>query len=207
MLNLLWGGMILVGILWGAFHGTLGLVTDQILSSARDAVNLCITMLGILSFWSGILEIGERSGLLDRLNRFLRPVMGFLFPDVPDGHPAQQAMSTNIIANMLGLGWAATPAGLQAMKELDQLEASANGSSALGRSRSAHSDPHASNAMCTFLILNMSSLQLIPINMIAYRSQYGSVNPTAIVMPALIATAVSTLIGLTAAKLMERIWP
>ena len=207
MLNLLWGGMILVGILWGAFHGTLGLVTDQLLSSARDAVNLCITMLGILSFWSGILEIGERSGLLDRLNRFLRPVMGFLFPDVPDGHPAQQAMSTNIIANMLGLGWAATPAGLQAMKELDQLEASANGSFSSGRSRSAHSDPHASNAMCTFLILNMSSLQLIPINMIAYRSQYGSINPTVIVMPALIATAFSTLIGLTAAKILEKIWP
>ena len=207
MLNLLWGGMILVGILWGAFHGTLGLVTDQILSSARDAVNLCITMLGILSFWSGILEIGERSGLLDRFSRFLRPVMKFLFPDVPDGHPAQQAMSTNIIANMLGLGWAATPAGLQAMKELAQLEGSTNGSSALGRSHPAHSDPPASNAMCTFLILNMSSLQLIPINMIAYRSQYGSVNPTAIVMPALIATAVSTLIGLTAAKGLEKIWP
>ena len=207
MLNLLWGGMILVGILWGAFHGTLGLVTDQILSSARDAVNLCITMLGILSFWSGILEIGEGSGLLDRFSRFLRPVMKFLFPDVPDGHPAQQSMSTNIIANMLGLGWAATPAGLQAMKELAQLNASTTCSSAWERSHSAHSDSPASNAMCTFLILNMSSLQLIPINMIAYRSQYGSVNPTAIVMPALIATAVSTLIGLTAAKLMERIWP
>ena len=190
MLNLLWGGMILIGILWGAFHGTLGAVTDQILSSAKDAVNLCITMLGILSFWSGILEIGERAGLLQRFSRLLRPAMRYLFPEVPDGHPAQQAMSTNIIANMLGLGWAATPAGLQAMKELAVLQPG----------------PVASHAMCTFLIINMSSLQLIPINMIAYRSQYGSVNPAAIVMPALLATTLSTIVGILAAKCLKRMW-
>ncbi len=195
MLNLLWGGMILIGILWGAFHGTLGIVTDQILSSAKDAVNLCITMLGILSFWSGILEIGEQAGLLERFSRLLRPMMRFLFPEVPDDHPAQTAMSTNIIANMLGLGWAATPAGLQAMEELSKLPTT------------DHTRSIASNAMCTFLILNMSSLQLIPINMIAYRSQYGSVSPAAIVMPALLATAVSTVVGILAAKCLEKIWP
>lgn len=190
MLNLLWGGMILIGILWGAFHGTLGAVTDQILSSAKDAVNLCITMLGILSFWTGILEIGEQAGLLQRFSRLLRPAMRYLFPEVPDGHPAQQAMSTNIIANILGLGWAATPAGLQAMKELAVLQPG----------------PVASHAMCTFLIINMSSLQLIPINMIAYRSQYGSANPAAIVMPALLATTLSTIVGILAAKCLKRMW-
>ncbi|MBP3700607.1 MAG: nucleoside recognition protein [Lachnospiraceae bacterium] len=216
MLNLLWGGMILIGILWGAFHGTLGAVTDQVLTGAKDAVSLCITMLGILSFWSGILEIGEQAGLLERFSRRLRPVLRFLFPSVPDGHPAQQAMATNIIANMLGLGWAATPAGLQAMEELSKL----NQESSKAKPLHAHVPSHcptyvtdspsggtASNAMCTFLILNMSSLQLIPINMIAYRSQYGSVNPASIVMPALLATAVSTLIGVIAAKILERIWP
>ncbi len=191
MLNILWGAMILIGILWGAFHGTLGAVTDQILAGAKDAVNLCITMLGILSFWTGILEIGEQAGLLERFSRALRPLMRRIFPEVPENHPAQRSMAANIIANMLGLGWAATPAGLQAMKELDTL------------------NPHpgkATNTMCTFLILNMSSLQLIPINMIAYRSQYGSVNPTVIVMPALLSTTISTIVGLTAAKLMERMW-
>lgn len=198
MLNILWGGMILIGILWGAFHGTLGIVTDQILSSAKDAVNLCITMLGILSFWSGILEIGQQAGLLERFSRFLRPVMRFLFPEVPNGHPAQQAMSTNIIANMLGLGWAATPAGLQAMEELATLSPI----SSLEKSCTT-----ASNAMCTFLILNMSSLQLIPINMIAYRSQYGSVSPAVIVMPALLATTISTVVGVVAAKCLEKTWP
>lgn len=191
MLNLLWGAMILIGVIWGAFHGTLGAVTENVLAGARDAVSLCITMLGILSFWTGILEIGEQAGLLERFSRALRPFLHFLFPDVPVGHPAESAMATNIIANMLGLGWAATPAGLKAMEELSALE----------------KGPSASNTMCTFLILNMSSLQLIPINMIAYRSQYGSVNPAVIVMPALIATAVSTVIGILAAKILERVWP
>ncbi len=215
MLNLLWGSMILVGILWGAFHGTLGAVTDQVLTGAKDAVSLCITMLGILSFWTGILEIGERAGLLERFSHALQPVLRFLFPQVPSGHPAQKAMATNIIANMLGLGWAATPAGLQAMEELAQLDTKTSSPSHPPRKRIPDpvSDPHhptsgiASNAMCTFLILNMSSLQLIPINMIAYRSQYGSVNPAIIVMPALLATAVSTLVGLLVAKIMEKTWP
>ena len=207
MLNLLWGSMILVGILWGAFHGTLGVVTDQILLSAKEAVNLCITMLGILSFWSGILEIGTQAGLLERFSRMLDPVMKFLFPDVPQGHPARQAMTTNIMANILGLGWAATPAGLQAMEELATLpNPNTPRSTNLTIPADANS-PSASNAMCTFLILNMSSLQLIPINMIAYRSQYGSVSPAIIVMPALLATAISTLVSVLAAKCLERMWP
>ena len=184
--------MIVIGVIWGAFHGTLGAVTQGVLGGARDAVSLCITMLGILSFWSGVLEIGERAGLLEKFSRALRPFIRFLFPGIPKGHPAEQAISTNVIANMLGLGWAATPAGLKAMEQLDTLNAKKG---------------VATNAMCTFLILNMSSLQLIPINMIAYRSQYGSVSPAAIVMPALLATSVSTLVGILAAKALERIWP
>ena len=179
MLNFLWGAMILIGVIWGAFHGTLGTVTENVLAGTRDAVSLCITMLGILSFWSGILKIGERAGLLERFSRGLRPLIRLLFPQVPPGHPAEQAMSVNIIANMLGLGWAATPAGLKAMESLDTL----NDRKGI-----------ATNSMCTFLILNMSSLQLIPINMIAYRSQYGSVSPAAIVMPSLLATDVSKVV-------------
>lgn len=192
MLNLLWGAMILIGVIWGAFHGTLGAVTESVLTGARDAVSLCITMLGILSFWSGILAIGEKAGLLDKFSRRLRPFLHFLFPDIPKGHPAETAISTNIIANMLGLGWAATPAGLKAMEYLDTLN---------------EKPGTATNAMCTFLILNMSSLQLIPINMIAYRSQYGSANPALIVMPALLITTASTVAGILAAKIFERVWP
>lgn len=220
MLNILWGAMILVGVIWAALHGALGAVTESVLNGAKDAVSLCITMLGILSFWTGILEIGQQSGLLEKFSRRLRPFLHFLFPDVPKGHPAEQAMAANIIANILGLGWAATPAGLKAMEELAKLqEEQANPSLSSGHRFLSGGDRHmspiqspsstgtASNSMCTFLILNMSSLQLIPINMIAYRSQYGSVNPAVIVMPALLATSVSTLIGILAAKGLERIWP
>ncbi len=110
MLNYLWAFMMLAGVLWGAFHGNLSGVTDGALTSAKEAVMLCITMLGIMSFWSGIMEIGRKSGLIERISQKMRPLLRFLFPRIPDGHPALEYISTNIIANILGLGWAATPA-------------------------------------------------------------------------------------------------
>lgn len=194
MLNYLWAGMMVIGILWGAFHGNLAAVTDGALESAKDAVTLCITMLGIMSFWCGILKIGEESGLIEAMTRKMKPVIRFLFPKIPENHPAAAYISTNMIANMLGLGWAATPAGLKAMEELENLE----------KERRGVTCGTANNEMCTFLIINISSLQLIPINMIAYRSQYGSVNPSAIVGPALMATTISTLAGVVFCKIMDR---
>jgi spore maturation protein A len=166
-----------VGVIYGALTGNLSAVTDQALSSAKEAVSLCITMAGVMAFWVGIMRIAERSGLVERAARWLNPVIGFLFPSVPRGSEARTHIAENMVANILGLGWAATPAGLAAMKELRKLEADA------GR---------ATDAMCDFLILNISSLQLIPVNIIAYRSQYGSVNPAAIVGPAILATMAST---------------
>lgn len=200
MLNYLWAGMMLVGILWGAFHGNLGAVTDGALEAAGEAVSLCITMLGIMSFWCGILKIGEKSGLIEAMTRKMRPVIRFLFPDIPKDHPASEYISTNMIANMLGLGWAATPAGLKAMEELEQLEEERRRQ----YSQNAVSKGTANKEMCTFLIINISSLQLIPINMIAYRSQYGSVNPSAIVGPALVATSISTMAGVLFCKWMQK---
>ena len=199
MLNCLWAGMMLVGIVWGAFHGTLGEVTEGALNSAKEAVTLSITMLGIMSFWCGILKIGEESGLIEAMTKKMRPVIRFLFPKLPEGHPAAEAISTNMIANMLGLGWAATPAGLKAMEELGRLEEER-------RKTHVSAVPHgtANNEMCTFLIVNISSLQLIPINMIAYRAEYGSADPMAIVGPALLATTVSTMAGVIFCKIMQR---
>ena len=118
MLNALWAGMMAAGIFWAAFHGNMGEVTNGLLDSAKEAVTLGVTMLGIMSFWCGILKIGERAGLIEALTKKMRPVIRFLFPNLPDGHPAGQYIATNMIANMLGLGWAATPAGLKAMEEL-----------------------------------------------------------------------------------------
>ena len=118
MLNMLWAGMMAAGIFWAAFHGNMGAVTNGLLDSAKEAVTLGVTMLGIMSFWCGILKIGERAGLIEALTEKMRPVIRFLFPNLPDGHPAGKYIATNMIANMLGLGWAATPAGLKAMEEL-----------------------------------------------------------------------------------------
>ena len=194
MLNFLWGAMLLIGIVYGAATGRMNEVTDAALSSAKEAVSLCITMAGIVAMWVGIMEIAKSSGLVERLTRKMRPLLGFLFPDVPGEHRAMEFISANMIANIRGLGWAATPFGLKAMEELAKLE----------KQRKSVSPGTASNAMCTFLILNISSLQLIPVNIIAYRSQYGSVNPTAIVGPGIVATAVSTVVAVIFCKVMER---
>ena len=113
---MLWAGMMAAGIFWAAFHGNMGEVTNGLLDSAKEAVTLGVTMLGIMSFWCGILKIGERAGLIEALTEKMRPVIRFLFPNLPDGHPAGRYIATNMIANMLGLGWAATPAGLKAME-------------------------------------------------------------------------------------------
>ena len=195
MLNALWAGMMGIGILWGAFHGTMPAVTEGILGSAKEAVTLCMTMLGILSFWSGILKIGEEAGLLDVLTKGMRPMIRFLFPKLPEDHPAAAQISANMIANMLGLGWAATPAGLRAMEELKRWNDQTPGNKGAGI---------ASDEMCTFMIINISSLQLIPINMIAYRSQYGSTDPSSIVGPVLLATSISTLAGIAYIKWKQK---
>lgn len=118
MLNYLWAGMTLTGILWGALHGQMTAVTDGAIQASKEAVTLCITMLGVMTLWTGVLEIGHRSGLVDQLAKRMGPVLTFLFPRLdPDGE-ARKQISVNMIANILGLGWAATPAGLKAMEEL-----------------------------------------------------------------------------------------
>lgn len=189
MLNVLWAGMILIGIIFAAFTGKIPEITDAALDSSKEAVTLCITMIGVMAFWMGMMEIASKAGMIEKGAKMLKPFIHFLFPEVPEGHKAGEHITTNIIANFLGLGWAATPAGLKAMEELGKLN---------------HGSPVASNAMCNFLILNISSLQLIPVNVIAFRSQYGSVNPTAIVGAGIVATAISTGTAIVFCKIMDR---
>jgi spore maturation protein A len=203
-------------------------VTDGAIQASKEAVTLCITMLGVMTLWTGVLEIGHRSGLVDQLAGRMGPILTFLFPRLdPDGE-ARKQISVNMIANILGLGWAATPAGLKAMEELKKVEEERRKGGAAGRKdtpgqedtagrkdtpgqeetagqrAAARQAGTASNEMCTFLIINISSLQLIPMNMIAYRSQYGSVNPTAIVGPALAATFISTVVAVIFCRVMDR---
>ena len=188
MLNILWVIMIAGGIFFAAFHGTMGQITESFISSSTEAVNLCIFMLGVIGVWNGMMEIAVKSGLMKKIAKTMYPFIHWLFPDIPPRHKANEYIAANMAANILGLGWAATPAGLKAMRELQKLEEGG------GR---------ASEMMCAFLVLNISSLQLVPINMIAYRSQYGSVNPAAVVLPAICATMISTMAGIVFIKIME----
>ena len=187
MLNYIWAFMILVGIVYAAFTGNMAAVTDAALSSAGEAVSLCSTMAGVMALWMGLMKIAEKSGLIARLTTGIQPLLSFLFPDIPKKHEARQYIATNFIANILGLGWACTPAGLKAMEALAKLEEERGTPGYTGGGERV-----ASREMCTFLILNTSSLQLIPVNMIVYRTQYGSASPTAVIAPAILATLVST---------------
>lgn len=197
MLNYIWAMMILIGIIYAAFAGNMEAVTNAMLDYAGEAVSLCITMTGVMSFWMGLMEAARTCGLIAKMTRGIQPFVSFMFPHLPKEHKAREYISTNIIANILGLGWACTPAGLKAMEALAELEEERAGA-VTGKERVA------SDEMCTFLILNISSLQLIPVNMIAYRSQYGSVNPAGIIAPAIIATFISTLAAVIYCKIKEK---
>ncbi|MCI5856036.1 MAG: nucleoside recognition protein [Agathobacter sp.] len=191
-MNYLWGIMMLIGVVYGALTGNLEAVTEQALSSAKEAVSLCITMAGVMAFWVGMMQIADSAGIIRQAAKALDPVISFLFPALSKNHPARKPIATNMVANVLGLGWAATPAGLEAMKALDA-------------ERYEEPDHIATDTMCDFLILNISSLQLIPVSIIAYRSQYGSVNPSYIVGPAIVATMLSTLAAVVFIKLRQAV--
>lgn len=190
MLNKLWGFMLLAGIIVAAFTGKTGESGTAAIDSSKEAVTLCIAMLGVMSMWTGIMNVAKRAGLIDAMTKALRPALRLLFPGVTESHPANEYIAANIIANMLGLGWAATPYGLKAMEKMKELNEGSH---------------IASTDMCTFLILNISSLQLIPVNIIAYRSEYGSVSPTSIIGMGLVATLVSTAVGILFSVIARKI--
>lgn len=220
VLNYIWAFMILIGVVFGAFTGNMEEVSKAALDSAGEAVSLCITMIGVMALWVGLMEIAQKSGLIAKMTKGISPFISFLFPRIPKSHPAREYISTNLIANILGLGWACTPAGLKAMEELAKLEADRGnpeyltGSGGMKGDKPAKSGQFAesmrkkgrtaSKEMCDFLILNISSLQLIPVNMIVYRQQYGSVNPTAVIAPAIVATFFSTAVAVVFCKVMDR---
>lgn len=219
MLNYIWAFMILIGVIFGALTGNIEAVSQAALDSAGEAVSLCITMIGVMALWVGLMEIAQKSGLIAKMTKGISPFVSFIFPKIPHDHPAREYISTNLIANILGLGWACTPAGLKAMEELANLEAERGNPEYLDTAASKkmrfadgeksggmmihNRERTASKEMCDFLILNISSLQLIPVNMIVYRQQYGSVNPTAVIAPAIVATFISTAVAVVFCKVKE----
>lgn len=203
-MDYLWAGMLLIGIVFGAITGNISAVSDAALSAAGEAISLCITTAGVLTLWTGLMEIAKTAGIITSASKMIRPVISFLFPNLPRNHPAVEHISLNFIANFLGLNWGATPAGLKAMEELANLEAARGNPAFLPeKSGKLHKVKTASDEMCTFLIINISSLQLIPISIIAYRQQYGSVNPTAVIGPAIAATFLNTIAAVIFCKLMQ----
>ncbi len=190
MLNYLWLGMLLTGVVVAGLTGNMRAAVDGVVQSAGTAVTLAFGLIGVMALWLGVMRLAERSGLVLVIARSLRPVMRRLFPDVPPEHPAMASMMLNIAANVLGLTNAATPFGLRAMRDLDGLNPRPG---------------TATNAMCTFLAINTGSVQLIPASAIAILASAGSRNPTAIVGSTLVATACSSIAALVAVKLLERL--
>jgi spore maturation protein A len=185
MVNYIWVIMTVIGIVFGIVNGTMEEINKAIFMGAKEAVTLCIGLISVLVFWLGMMRIAEESGLLERLSKLFRPIVKHLFPEVPPDHPALGYILSNMIANMFGLGNAATPLGIKAMEELQELN---------GGKKTA------SRSMVTFLAINTASVTIIPSTVIAIRINYHSTSPTEIVIPTLIATILSAI----AAILIDR---
>jgi spore maturation protein A len=190
MINYVWFALIAIGIITGFATGNVQAITDAALSNAQSAVELSLGMIGVMALWLGIMRIAEDAGLVRKLSIALKPIMTRLFPDVPGDHPAMGAILMNISANVFGLGDAATPFGLKAMKELQSLN---------------EDEETATDAMCTFLAINTSSVTLIPASVIAFRAAADSANPAEIIGAAIIATTASTVVAIIAVKALAKL--
>lgn len=188
MLNYIWFGMLVFGIIVGILNGRVDAVTQAIVDSSKSAIELSIGLLGIMCLWTGLMDVAEKSGIISMISRAARPVLKFLFPGIPKNHPALGTIVMNLVANFLGLGNAATPLGLKAMGELQKLN---------------RKKDTATNEMSMFLVLNTSCIQLIPATIIALRSAAGSENPTVIIGPIWFASICATTAGIIAMKIFS----
>lgn len=190
MLNFIWLFLVVSSVLVGIYTGRIPEVVAAVTAEAKFAFEIAMGLVGLLSFWLGIMKLAEAAGLIEKIARLLKPIMLRLFPDVPADHPAMGSMLLNITANMLGLSNAATPFGLRAMEELNQLNKVPG---------------TATNAMCTFLAINTSSVQLIPTTAITYLVMAGAVHPSKVIVSSLIATICSTIAALVTVKSLEKL--
>lgn len=188
-MSVLWVGMILVALVCGLITGQGEAVAAAAVTGAADAVELCVSMAGILCLWMGVMEVMRRSGLSDKLSRLLRPVLGRLFPDFARDRAVMDMVSANVSANLLGLGNAATPLGLEA-----------------SRLMARRSPGVASDSLCMFVVCNTASLQLIPTTVASLRSAAGCASPFDILPATWLASTLSVVTGITAAKLLSKLW-
>jgi spore maturation protein A len=192
MLNYIWFGLMAIALVVAAFNGTVDGVTRGAMESASTAVQVAIGLVGVMTLWLGMMRVAEAAGLVSLLGRAVRPILRWLFPEVPAEHPAAGAIVVATAANMLGLNNAATPLGIKAMEELQTLNLEKDA---------------ATNSMVTFLAITTSGVQLIPATMIAVLAAAGSQQPTAIIAPSIVATFVGTVAAVAAAKILQRVYP
>ena len=185
MLNILWPAFIIISFIYAFFSGNIENVSNGIFDSLESVVNLSLALLGTLCMWNGIMEIAMNTSFVEKLTNIIKPLMKFLFPNL-NNKKAYQEISMNMIANVLGLGNAATPLGLKAMKTLQEEN---------------ENKDKVSNHMAMFIVLNTASLQLIPTNVIAIRTSLGSQMPSGIIFPVWIATIIAAIVGVTATKI------
>lgn len=190
MINAIWVGLILIGIVISMFTGTVQGVTDSVVSSAKTAVEISIGLIGIMSFWLGLMKVAEKAGLVQLLGKALRPLMRLLFPEIPENHPANGSIVANIAANFLGLGNAATPLGIKAMQELQNLN---------------ENKDEATDAMVLFLAINTSSVTLVSSSVLAYRAAANSANVSEIIAPTIVATLISTTVAIISCKMLQKL--
>ena len=190
MLNIVWPIFIIISFSFAIFSGNLEKINSSIFESTADAVNLCINLLGTICLWNGIMQIANKTSIINKLSKFLNPIIKFLFPELKENKKIQNEISMNMIANILGLGNAATPLGLKAMKSMQIENKNKN---------------ELSNSMVMFIVINTASIQIIPTTVIAIRNSLGSQNPTAIVLPVWIATICAALAGITVTKIFIKL--
>lgn len=189
MVNGIWLFFIIIAVVVSFFNGKIDTLTQEMLASAKTAVELIIGMVGFLSLWLGILKIAEAAGLMQSLGKLLQPLLRKLFPEIPEGHPAMGSITANLAANIFGIGNAATPLGLKAMEQLQELNPKKD---------------TATNAMCMFLAINTSSVTLVAVGVMNFRTANNSAMPAAIIAPTLLASLFSTIFAILAAKLLEK---
>ncbi|MBM7614749.1 nucleoside recognition domain-containing protein [Alkaliphilus hydrothermalis] len=187
-MNKIWFFMIIFGMIMAAITGKVEVVNEVLLTDVQEAVVFAISLTGIMAVWLGLMNIANKSGLMDSFSKLMRPFTRLLFPSIPANHPAISAIVMNMVANMLGAGNSATALGLKAIEELQTLNTNKK---------------TATNAMCMFLVINMSSIQIIPLTVLKIRADAGSIMPSEIIITSLIASTVSTIVGIAACKILE----
>ena len=188
----IWVFFIVISVIFAIYNGRLQEVTQAIVDNSKLAVEISISLIGVMAFWLGLVKLAEKAGIIELIAKIVRPITNFLFPEIPQNHPSLGNIAMNISANALGVTNAATPIGIKAMQEMQELNPQKD---------------TATNSMATFLAINTAGFQIVPASVIAVLVASGSTNPTEIVGPTIIVTAIGTIVAVCAVKILQTFFP